>query len=221
MSEVKGSTFEARVTQYGLLAERVRFFQVLALILATTLLVEAVMVIALWRGYEIRTAYFLADEIGELVPLGPSRGVDRKEEQVGRAFLEDWIFHAFSVTVDGRLQKTFVKRASDLTMGEARDRYRAWVTENNPFQSIEDGETVEVNRADIVAQPTEGTSWVVTFERTLHARGATATEKMTVTAVLDYEGDAKTEKEGRNPYGIWIRKLHWSRSKQETTGFNF
>ena len=199
----------ARRDRYGLLAARVWNLTVLLLVSSAVNLALSLLLLQLWSGYEIRTGFFAADELGELVPLGRAESIDRRDPRVVAGVLKHFARSMLTRSVDPSVQRSFVEEAESLTMGQARQRVQAYLRERNPFTARYGGSTAEVERREIAVLPVgaEG-AWQISCEVRVREEGRVRRQRVILIVTLSFDGDERVLEERRNAFGVWIATLN-------------
>ncbi len=221
-ARIRALGLSARNDRYNVLAARCRRWCAAAAVAMLGWAGTTVLCLEMWRHRsEIRTGYFVLSDRG-LEALGQAQTIERSRPDVVRGFLETWVSDAFRVTGDLHDQRLRQMQSLYRTQGQARDRLNEWLEAGrNPYELIERGGTVEIDRPSIRILPVDAaagqqTAWHVEFVEIERVPGRRARSwEVRLTVRLDFEGDARTRAEGRNPFGIWVRRLHMERFVME------
>jgi type IV secretory pathway TrbF-like protein len=198
--------------RYGNLITRAKNWRVVALLCATTVVLETGGLIALSMRSRIVPYVVAVDNLGRQVAAGPADQATVADDKLRRAAIFDWVGDLRMVTSDGVAQKKAIDRVyahianGSQAMGFIDDFYRS-----DPPQKRAETQTVNVDVQSVL--PTSDRTFEVEWIETTRDLQGQVTQQVrwkgAFSVVVNPPSDDRLMRV--NPLGIYVTSASWSK----------
>lgn len=198
--------------RYGSLITRAKNWRFMALLCATTIVLETGGLIALSMRSRVVPYVVAIDSLGRQVAAGPTEQASVADDRLLRAAIFEWVGDLRLVTNDGIAQRKAVDRVYDhiangsAAMGVISDFYRS-----DPPQKRAETQTVNVDVQSVL--PTSNKTYEVEWIETARDLQGQVTQQVrwkgAFTVVVNPPIDERQMRV--NPLGIYVTNASWSK----------
>ena len=198
--------------RYGSLVTRAKNWRLMALLCATTIVLETGGLIALSMRSRVVPYVVAIDKLGRQVAAGPAEQSSIADDKLLRAAIFEWVGDLRLVTNDGIAQRKAVDRVYDhiangsAAMGFISDFYRS-----DPPQKRAETQTVNVDVQSVL--PTSGKTYEVEWIETKRDLQGQVTQQIRWKGAFTVVVNPPTDEQQMrvNPLGIYITNASWSK----------
>ena len=198
--------------RYGSLVTRAKNWRFMALLCATTIVLETGGLIVLSMRSRVVPYVVAVDNLGRQVAAGPAEQASIADDKLLRAAIFEWVGDLRLVTTDGIAQRKAVNRVYDhiangsAAMGVISDFYRG-----DPPQKRAETQTVNVDVQSVL--PTSAKTYEVEWIETTRDLQGQVTQQIRCKGAFTVVVNPPTdERQMRvNPLGIYVINASWSK----------